>query len=507
MKALSTFTSAFQRITNSFYAKLSALFLVIILGLGIALGSLGLQAARRYAHEAEQKLNRTLATRLAPEFAPFLRDSIDHAGIEATIQRMTGINRRIDIYLLEADGDIKASFVGAGQTLEQHHVDLEPLRRFVRGEELPILGDDPLHAGQKKPFSVAPASIMGKKGCYLYIVLDSGQYASIAHMIGDSYIVQTALKGLGLILLVTAGVGLLLFRRLTKRLRGMTSVVASFERGHFDERMVVGTEDEIGQLARCFNKMADTLVENMEELRCADQMRRELVANISHDLRSPLASVQGYLETVLMKNDQLSEDAKNRYIKTSLRNTRRLNHLVSGLFELSKLDARQIEPDIEPFAITELVQDVVMQFKPRAEEQGIELKAKLPERLAVVRADIALVERALSNLIDNALQYTSEGDSVRIVLTNSGGSVCTQVIDTGPGIPSDDLPHIFDRFYRVEKSRDRARGGAGLGLAIARKIMQLHGRELTVESTVGKGTTFAFTLPTSPPGVQNGRPD
>ncbi len=487
--------SVVRRLTRSFYGKLSALFLVLILGLGVVLGSLGVQAARRYAQEAEQKLNRTLAADLAPRFQPSLRDSVHYAGIQSTIEQMMGINRRIEIYLLEADGAIKASFTSADQALEQAAVDLAPIRRFIRGDALPILGDDPLHRGQQVPFSAANITIAGEGSCYLYIVLHSGQYASMMDLVGDSYIMQTALQGLGLILLVTAGVGLLLFGGLTRRLRSMTAVVASFEQGDFDQRMDATAKDEIGQLARCFNRMADTLVDTMEELRQADRMRRELVANVSHDLRSPLASIQGYLETVLMKGDALEPGERERYIRTSLRNTRRLNTLVAQLFELSKLDARDIEPQVEPFSLTELVQDVVMQFKPRAEACGIDLCADLPERLTLVRADIALIERALSNLIDNALQYTSAEDTVHITVTNNGSTVATRVSDTGPGIPEDDLPHIFDRFYRVEKSRNREQGGAGLGLAIAQKIMHLHDQTLEVDSVMGEGTAFAFTLP------------
>jgi len=480
---------------NSFYAKLSALFLVLIVGLGVILATFGVRAARQYADEVEQKLNRTLADEMVPRFEPDLRDSIDTEAIEGTIQDMTGINRRIEIYLLERDGDLKASFAVSDSQIEQRQVDLEPVRRFMEGGDLPILGDDPMTTGTQKPFSAAHIEIMGRKGCYLYVILGSEKYASVASMVGESYILQTALWGLGLVILVTAGVGLLLFRRLTQRLRAMQSVIADFEAGEFDRRVAVTSRDEIGRLGECFNRMADNLEETMEELRQADRMRRELVANVSHDLRSPIASIQGYLETVHMKNGDLSPEERQRYVKTALQNAKRLNTLVNELFELSKLETKQIEPTIESFPIAELVQDVVMQYEPRAEEQTVDLQAELPERHARVEADIGLVERVLSNLIDNAIHYTPEGGEVCVRLDNEQGEVCVAVRDTGPGIPEDDLPHIFERFYRVDKSRDRDRGGAGLGLAIAKTILELHDRTLEVESTVQEGTTFRFRLP------------
>ncbi|PSQ76069.1 MAG: two-component sensor histidine kinase [Bacteroidetes bacterium QH_7_62_13] len=487
---------------NSFYAKLSALFLVLILGLGVVLIVLGGRTAQRYADEVEQKLNRTLAQEMVPRFEPLLEDRIDKAAIRSKIEDMTGINRRIEIYLLDREGRLKASFAPDSAVIEQKRVDMAPIRQFMAGATLPILGDDPRRDGAQKPFSVAHIEIMGQEGCYLYVILRSEQYASAAGMIGDSYIIRGALTGLGLILLVVTGVGLLLFRRLTQRLRHMQDVVGTFEQGHFDVRVDEGSNDEIGQLAACFNRMADTLNETMEELRQADRMRRELVANVSHDLRSPLASIQGYLETVHMKDGALDPSDRQRYVKTALRNAQRLSDLVGELFELSKLETKQVEPNIEPFSIAELVQDVVMQYQPQAEDQTIDLRADLPAEPTRVEADIGLVERALSNLIDNAIHYTPEDGRVQVRVDKHDRNVSVSVSDTGPGIPDDALPHIFERSYRVDKSRDRDKGGAGLGLAIAKTILELHDSTLEVESTVGEGTIFRFRLPVELPGPQ-----
>jgi len=482
---------------NSFYAKLSGLFLVLVVGLGVVLAVLGGRTAQRYADEVEQKLNRTLAEEMVPRFEPLLQDSIDRGGIRKKIQDMTGINRRIEIYLLDRQGRVKASFAPPAATIKQTAIHMGPIDRFMQGGELPILGDDPRHENAQKPFSVAHIEMLGKENCYLYVILGSEQYASVAGMIGDSYIIQGALVGLGLVVLVVAGLGLLLFRRLTQRLRNMQGVVAAFEQGDFGRRIEVHSDDEIGRLAMCFNRMADTLVDTMEELRQADRMRRELVANVSHDLRSPLASIQGYLETVHMKDGDLAPADRQRYVKTALRNAQRLSGLVGELFELSKLETEQVEPTMEPFPIAELIQDVVMQYEPQADEQCVDLAADLPERHARVEADIGLVERALSNLIDNAIQYTPQGGRVYVRVENEEGRVRVEVTDTGPGIPEDELPHIFERFYRVDKSRDRDKGGAGLGLAIAKTILELHDRTLEVESTVGEGTTFRFYLQTA----------
>jgi signal transduction histidine kinase len=274
----------------------------------------------------------------------------------------------------------------------------------------------------------------------------------------------------------------------------MTNVVEEFERGNFDKRLEIDSKDEIGQLANSFNEMADTIVANMEELKRTDDLRRELVASVSHDLRSPLASIQGYLETIFIKEDALNPEEIKKYLEIIFNNTKMLNKLVNELFELSKLDAKQVQPKPEPFSISELAQDVLMKFKQQAEKSQINLDSVLPQNLPLVYADIALIERALSNFIENAISYTPEQGTVKVILTGEPQNVRVTVQDTGCGIPSEDLPHIFDRFYRVDRSRDRSTGGTGLGLAIAKKILDLHESEILVESQIDVGTKFSFDI-------------
>lgn len=487
-----------KNLFRSYYAKLSVLFLVLILVLGGTIAMLSVRSVMMFADEAEQKLNRNLAADLGKEFQPLLHHSMDRDSLLHMIEYVMGVNPRIEIYLLGSNGMIKESFFSDDEGPELAVVDTSALNQFLAGADIPILGPDPLQEGKYKPFSTANVSIMGEDFCYVYVILGSAGYDSAASMIRDSYIVQGSLRGFGLILLGTGVIGLFLFGLLTRRLRAMKEVVSAFERGAYEERVSVSSSDEFGQLGSTFNQMADTIVASMEDLKRTDQLRRELIANVSHDLRSPLATIQGYLETIMIKKDSLSPEERQQYMDIVLKNTRSLSNLVGELFELSKLDAHQIEPHCEALSVAELVQDVVMQFKPKAEKYNVTLEAVLPDRLALAYADIGLVERAISNLIDNAIRYTPAGGLVQIVTDNEDDGVGVRIVDTGYGIPEDDLPHIFERFYRVDKSRARDRGGAGLGLAITKKILELHGSTLSVQSVVDKGTTFSFALPRSP---------
>ena len=485
---------------KTFYAKIFAIFLVSVLVLAVSVSWLSIRAAQDIELETDQKLNKTLAADMSGEFQEWVVEKIDDEMIQKEIMNFMGLNRRIEIYLLGGDGMIKAYYGHNGQEAVSQFVDTEPLDAYLAGAELPIMGPDPLEAGKMRPFSVAPIEIMGEQGCYLYIILGGQRYESVAAMIQDSYIVRTASIGVGLSVLFTLILGMVMFGFIANRVRSMKAVVKAFEDGDLEQRIETRSEDELGQLGTSFNQMADTIVSDMEKLKNADKLRRELIANISHDLRSPLASIQGYLETILMKQDDLSAEERQRYLSVGLKNTKRLNSLVGALFELSKLDAKQIEPHFERFSIAELVQDVVMQFKPLAEKSGISLQAELAMGpFPMVYADIALVERAISNLIDNAIRHTPKGGQVSIMPTNGETSyVSVAVKDTGKGISKQDVSRIFDRFYRVEKSRTPSGGGgAGLGLAIAKRIFELHGSTLSVQSALNQGTTFKFMLPTS----------
>ncbi|HYQ72684.1 MAG TPA: ATP-binding protein, partial [Gammaproteobacteria bacterium] len=254
-----------------------------------------------------------------------------------------------------------------------------------------------------------------------------------------------------------------------------------------------GNGDEIERLTRSVNAMAERIAGQVQRLQDTDRQRRELVANVSHDLRTPLASLQGYLETLRLKGDDLDRDEQLHYLEIAHRHCRHLGRLVEELFELARLDANEVQPVLEPFSLPELVQDVVHKFELRASQREVTLLASHDENLPFVVGDIALIERVMDNLIENALRHTPANGTVTVAVQRAGDTLAVQVIDTGSGIAAEDLPYIFERFYQSD--RMRSQGGAGLGLAIARRIVELHGRTIRAASSGGRGTMFAFDLP------------
>lgn len=237
--------------------------------------------------------------------------------------------------------------------------------------------------------------------------------------------------------------------------------------------------------------MAARIRDQLDELHRQDRLRRDLVAQVSHDLRTPLASMRGYIDTLRMKGDALPASERDDYLGIAQRQAVRLSRLVDELFELATLEARETPPRRESFAPAELVQDVVQKYQLQAQQAKVELRAGLRDGLPRIDGDIALIERALENLIANALDHTAAGGRVDVAVDAVRSELLLQVRDTGCGIGPDALPHIFDRLY----SGDRNGSHGGLGLTITRRIVELHGGSITVDSRVGEGSRFVVCLP------------
>ena len=246
--------------------------------------------------------------------------------------------------------------------------------------------------------------------------------------------------------------------------------------------------------------MAARIGQQLDALEKTDALRREMVVHVSHDLRTPLATLHGYIETLILKDAELDSAERERYLAVALDQSERLRRLIGDLFELAKLDAHEQMPACEPVSLAELVSDIAQKFQLEAQRRGSTIVIDAGEGLPMVDADIALVERVLENLIDNALSHSPEGGAIRIPIASNGGAVRVTVSDSGPGIAPEHLPRVFDRFYQAGNAH-RGNAHVGLGLAIAKRIVELHGARLEVQSTLGHGAAFSFQLPARTPAA------
>ena len=482
---------------KTLYQKLFAVLLccVVVMIVIFVLVMRHLDMAR--GQELNQKLYRSLAAELVREQIVPEHDGLEPGAVQSLFDRLRKINPRLDVYLLDADGRVLAASTGA--EVRRPTVDVAPIERFLDDNAaLPILGDDPADHERARVFSAAPVRLEGQREGYLYLVLRGLISDGISQRIKNSYVLRESLAivGLGLVFVLLAST--LIIRLITRPLQRLNVIMEKLRQGGFGVGEGARTQprpgDEIAEITDMLNRMADRILHQMKALKETDAQRRELIANISHDLRTPLASLQGYLETLQFKRDRLTLEEQTSYLEIALRHTEQLGRLVSQLFELAKLDSEQAQIYPEPFVLDELVQDTVQEFRLQAENASIALEVSAPQELPLVYGEIGLIERVLRNLIENALRYTAPGGSITVSLRPGTAGVAVEILDNGRGIAPEDLSRIFDGFYRGEKSRRDAAGHAGLGLAIAKRIIELHHRTITAESRPGM-TAIRFELP------------
>lgn len=240
------------------------------------------------------------------------------------------------------------------------------------------------------------------------------------------------------------------------------------------------------------------VIHDITRFRRLERMRSEFVANVSHELRTPLTAIRGFAETLLEGADE-DPETRRHFLSLMHKEAQRLSALIEDLLDLSRLESGRVRFQFGEVALGELCHEVAERLRPRAEQAGLSLRVEIPPDLPPVRGDRDRLAQVLINLVDNAIKYTPSGGEIRVMARPEGAVVRVLVQDTGIGIPRSDLPRVFERFYRVDKARSRASGGTGLGLSIVKHIVEAHGGEVGVESELGKGSTFFFTVPAAGP--------
>lgn len=488
-----------MKLLHSLSNKLVLALLGLLLILSAGFISFAIWSTPLFLQELNQKLNLDLANNIVKEKKLMIDHKINHDALQSVFMGLMVVNPIIEVYLTDSDGKL-LSYSAPKGVVKLDTINLDPVKQFINEQHTqPLLGSDPRNPGKRKVFSAAPIYQENNLQGYLYIVLGGQEYDSVVELLESSYMLKLWTASIGISLLIASMFGFVIFRHITRRLTILTSAMESFKQHGFNtsidlpERFNGKPGDEIDKLGATFREMSERITQQVKQLEHNDTSRRELVANVSHDLRTPLASLQGYLETLLMKNNELTDQEKHNYIETALQHCHRLQKLISELFELSRLENQGAELHFEAFSMSELIQDVSQKFQLEAQNKNIAMSVNIPNQPALVSADISLIQRVLENLIENAIKYTPTGGSISINLDNGKNNIATSITDTGQGIPGEDLPYIFDRFYRVDKHRQTE--GTGLGLAIAKRIVQLHNSTIDVVSFPNTGTTLSFNLP------------
>ncbi len=484
-------------------------------------------AFQRFEHETAYRRGTAFLSRVAATYDNLLEmHERQPDELRAWLRNMVLFEPDTQLYLLDLKGTVLASS-GTVRLPSGFRVAIEPVLKAVgQPDAAYVMGDDPERMDANAVVAVQPvrrvmirpdAPVVG----YLYLVLHTEQLPADRWAALRMSAARPALWLVSAVVTFTTLLALLIIVSVTRPLRRLTDAVATISQRGLDASgegavqaefaAIEKSNDEFGQLKSAFDMMLETLRKQWGELRRLDHFRREGVSNLSHDLRSPLTATVACLETLEARwapapseRTDPAPDDDRRLIEIALRNTRNAARLVQSLGDLAKLDEPEFSLRAEVVDTGELLDDICLRFADRAARQGVALRAPEPAADAVppfAKVDVELFERAVANLVDNALKFCPTGALITLGAAVDGGQVRVLIADTGPGIPPADLPHLFDRFYQSRQSVAPAtgEGGKGLGLAIVKRIAELHGGAVSVTSTPGRGTEVVLSVPAAAP--------
>lgn len=478
---------------KSLYWKISSVFLILMVVVSGVYVYVTATAASDFFKTTKQKLNREVAGELLNDVPVFLNDSLNENAVKRIMDHHMEVNPTIEVYVLDKDGKI-LTYDAPPEKIKKSHVSLVPIREFLKGEETAdyILGNDPKAPDACKVFSVAPVIDGEDTKGYVYAILASEKYDDVSTMLMSNFMYKVGVETFIITVIFAIIIGLISIRYLTRNFKVIEDGVARFRSGDYNNQIELKSQGEFTHLADCLNEMATTISENIDQLKSIEKLRKELVANVSHDLRTPIAITHGYIETLLMKNNTMNAEDRERFLKIVLNSTENLEKLVADLFELSKLESEKVELKLEEISLCEFAHDISNRYKILAEKKGVDFEVNASE-MGTVKVDVALMERVIQNLVDNAIKFTPQGGTVAVDIVKNKGAFQVSISDTGIGIGEQSLPFVFDRYKKLD-SDSKNDTGAGLGLAIVKRILELHGIEISVSSSKDQGTKFFFEI-------------
>ncbi len=433
-------------------------------------------AAEREVHHVQREQDRIRYNRIQVALADYHATTGGWQGADKFVSRISLQSER-QIVVMDSAGRIVAdSRKWSG-------------KRFDFGDRqrvLPIEYFTPIRSGGIRVGSVAIAAF--RRGHFVPLLPGSDEHTPGEAEPSLSEFAETVRRTLTIAGLGAGAAGVLLVlvfsRRVLRSIANLTAAARKLGGGDLSSRVPVRGNDEVAELGHAFNNMADALEDS-------ERQRRAMVSDVAHELRTPLANIQGHIEA--MQDGLMQPNAEN--LDTVHQQTLHLNHLISDLRLLAETEARELSLNMETVSIGELVIDAVGSFRPHADSASIRISAEIDDGLPAVSVDRLRIRQVLGNLLDNAIRHTPPGGVVTVTAEHHDGGIRVEVANTGSGIPPDALPHVFDRLYRADPSRDRATGGSGLGLTIARQLVEAHGGTIWAESEPGAGSCFGFDLP------------
>jgi signal transduction histidine kinase len=472
-------------------ARLSLVFCALLLASSAAAAWLTIRANRMLEQELVQRLSSDVAEHIAVSAEFMDENGLRPDAVRILFDQLMSVNPSVEVYLLDGSGTIVGDAAPSGH-LRRKRVGVDPIERLLSGARLPILGDDPRSDNGRKVFDAARLELAGRPWGYVYVILMGETRDVLEADVAATNVLRSTLGLMAVIAVLAVSAGLIAFRLITRPLCDLTRGMQELD---LDRLAAAGAPvasnvqdegDEIGILRDAFGRMAQRIAEQWRALRRQDQERRETIANVSHDLLTPLTSLHGFLETLAHKRD-LGDGERDRYLKTALAQSGKVAQLAHELFELARIESDASTVEQEPFSLGELVHDVAQELSLLAVEKRQRLATDVPANLPNVIGSVRLINRVLTNLIGNAIRHTPVGGEIDVVLCAVAHGVEVAVRDNGPGIPAN------IRQALTAPSALGRRPTTGLGLQIVRRILELHGSHIEIEQSA-YGTCIRFDL-------------
>jgi signal transduction histidine kinase len=399
------------------------------------------------------------------------------------------ISPSAEVYFLDTSGKVMAYYENEKE-VKIHSLPLDNIRKLIAsGGGKYIKSIDPREPLSDKIFSAAEVKNDSKSLGYIYVILGSNK--NVTSMLYTSFFGSLLIKVFSVILIISIILSLLYLRRIRRRFARMIGVLERFQNGDYQARFDIKNNDELAPVTAAFNKMADLLVYNLDRLTKSEKDRKDFIANISHDLRTPLSIARGYTETLLMNNEKpVTQKEQEEFLQLVHRKLRQVEHMVKQLFDLSKMEAAEFIPKKEPFVLSEIVLEIIHASSSAAQEKNIKIDCTLCKNTSWIFADTGMMERVVQNLFVNAIRYTPQGGSITVSLTRDNVELIFEIENSGESLRTELL-----EWFNATDDKTSTRPSEGIGLRIVKKILQLHDYSYRAETVAGRGNKFTIVMP------------
>lgn len=478
------------------FRKIAILIFALITTLCLLFIFITYFATTHFYQASTQLLNKDVAAHIAKFSSPFERDGINKRKADSVFQNAMVLSPSAEVYFLDTTGKVIA-FHASKSDIRLWNLPTDHIKNYLASKgQAYIKGPDPRDPDNPKIFSASEVLYHSKKIGYIYVILGSNEYRNVSQMLFSSHVSNLAIEAFCIVILFSIIISFMYLRNMQKSFNRMLAVLERFEDGDFQARFKIKEQHELAPFTEGFNRMADLLVYNINRLTQLENSRKDFIAHISHDLRTPLAIARGYAETLVIKKAAGTLAAKDLddYIQMILDKIFQVEHLVNMLFELTKIESSEFKLNNEPFVLSEIVQETVNTFQLNAEAKKITLECTQCQYHVWVNADVHMMERVIQNLLENAVKNTPVSGVIQVGLSVDKNDLTCKIQNTGNPLSPELMDWINDTGKNSAVHLEKPTK-SGLGLTIIKKILHLHGSVLRVDIANDSAIIFSFSLP------------